>query len=350
MKIKFIIGNLKYFNSYAFVYPIYQSLKLISESVDLIINYSLDEKNYDLIFVDSKLFYEEFNNSNTLVIFETLKKLKKKCKFLIYCDNEASLFVNSKIHKYVDFYLKSKLPRDENYYNFEYYGLRSYTDFYHKKFNIIDNKADYSEILSKEDQSKNILGWNNGICDYSLFSNLKRTIFSLTKFTKLLKFNVKTNIKKINLSSRIIQNYSRNTINFQRDYILKNFSKIANTERVNKLKYFNELSQSYSSLSPFGWGEICYRDFEIFFNSSMLIKPSMNHIRTWPDYYRHEDTYIGFNWDFSNLDSILSKIDDKEYCINIGSRGNNYFMKFFKDEGKVLFVNYLNNIFKKIIK
>ena len=350
MKIKFIIGNLKYFNSYAFVYPIYQSLNTINESVNVKIEYSLDEKIYDLIFLDSKFFYDEFNNFNTSVIFGTLKKLRKKCRFLIYCDNEASLFINSEIYKYVDYYLKSKLPVNENYYNFQYYGLRSYTDFYHKKYQVKDDKINYSETISKDDQKKNILGWNNGICDYSLFSSVKRKIFSLTKFTKILKFDLKTNIKKINLSSRISQSYSRNTINFQRDFILKNFSKVTNTERVNKLKYFNELSQSYSSLSPFGWGEICYRDFEIFYNCSMLIKPSMSHIRTWPDYYRHEDTYLGFSWDFSNFENILSKIDDKEYCLNIGRRGNNYFMKYFKEEGKILFANYINNIFKKVLK
>ena len=65
MKIKFIIGNLKYFNSYAFVYPIYQSLNIINESVNIKIEYSLDEKIYDLIFLDSKFFYDEFNNFNT---------------------------------------------------------------------------------------------------------------------------------------------------------------------------------------------------------------------------------------------------------------------------------------------
>ena len=29
-------------------------------------------------------------------------------------------------------------------------------------------------------------------------------------------------------------------------------------------------------LSPFGWGEICYRDFEAALNGMLLIKPDMN--------------------------------------------------------------------------
>ena len=348
MKIKFIVGNLKYFNSYAFIYPVYQSLNLINESVDLKIDYSVDNKTYDLIFIDSKFFYEEFNKFKTSSIFDTLIKLKKKCNRLIYCDNEASLFINNQVYKYVDFYLKSKLPSNKNYYNLQYYGLRSFTDFYHKKFKVEDETVAYSNKIPFNNQKKNMLGWNNGICDYSLFSNLRRKIFSITKIIRLLEFGCKNNIKKNNLSSRISQNYSRNTINFQRDFILKNFSYVKDTERVNKLKYFKELSQSYSSLSPFGWGEICYRDFEIFYNSSMLIKPTMNHIKTWPDYYKHEDTYLGFSWDFSNFDNILSKIDNKEYCINIGTRGNNFYMNYFREEGKILFTNYINNIFAKL--
>ena len=119
MKINIIVGNLKYFNSYAFIYPIYQSLNLINDSVDLKIDYSIDNENYDLIFIDSKFFYEEFHKSNTQYIFGILEKLKKKCKQLIYCDNEASLFINNQIYKYVDFYLKSKLPSDKNYIIFD---------------------------------------------------------------------------------------------------------------------------------------------------------------------------------------------------------------------------------------
>ena len=54
-------------------------------------------------------------------------------------------------------------------------------------------------------------------------------------------------------------------------------------------------------MSPFGWGEICIRDFEAVVAGSLLIKPSMQHLRTLPDIYRNRKTYVAVQWDFSDL-------------------------------------------------
>ena len=66
-------------------------------------------------------------------------------------------------------------------------------------------------------------------------------------------------------------------------------------------------------LSPFGWGEICYRDFEASLGGNLLLKPSMDHIDTWPNIYR-EDCYLKLDWDFSNLD-IINEIFSNEKLI-----------------------------------
>ena len=350
MKINFLVGNLDYFNSYAFIYPIYKSLNIMSEQHEIKISYEENDENYDLIFVDSKYFYKFFLKNNFEEVSNTLINIKKKCKKLIYCDNEASLFINRNIYKHIDFYLKSKLPSDKNYYLQKYYGLRVYTDFYNKNFNITDKNENYSYILDETQLSKNILGWNNGICDYSYYSNYKRKIFSYTNFKFMLNFKVKK-IKKIKkISARISQTYDRETINFQRNYLIKTLKNLIETKRIRKKDYFNEISQSYSSLSPFGWGEICYRDFEIFLNKSMLIKPSMDHIQTWPDYYKDKETYIKFKWDFSDFEKIISLIENEEYCYHIGRNGHNYYMNFFNEDGKKIFSDYFENILNKIIK
>ena len=41
------------------------------------------------------------------------------------------------------------------------------------------------------------------------------------------------------------------------------------------------MSSAKFGLSPFGWGEIGARDFEIFINGSLLIKPDMSHLETY---------------------------------------------------------------------
>ena len=35
--------------------------------------------------------------------------------------------------------------------------------------------------------------------------------------------------------------------------------------------------------------------------------------------------------------------------MSIGAKGNNFFMNFFSEEGKILFTDYINNIFVKVI-
>ena len=60
-------------------------------------------------------------------------------------------------------------------------------------------------------------------------------------------------------------------------------------------------------LSPFGWGEICYRDFESILNRNLLVKPDMEHLETWPNIYKDEH-YFKLDWDSENLFEIENYI------------------------------------------
>lgn len=59
-------------------------------------------------------------------------------------------------------------------------------------------------------------------------------------------------------------------------------------------------------LSPFGWGELCLRDFEAVRAGSVLLKPDMGHLLTWPDIFIPFETYVPFSWD---VDDLLDKVD-----------------------------------------
>lgn len=50
-------------------------------------------------------------------------------------------------------------------------------------------------------------------------------------------------------------------------------------------------------MSPFGCGEVCFRDFEAVLNDSLLLKPHMDHLETWPDIFRPGETYVPISWD-----------------------------------------------------
>ena len=63
-------------------------------------------------------------------------------------------------------------------------------------------------------------------------------------------------------------------------------------------------NNSKISFSPFGWGELGARDYEIILGGSLLIKPRMDHMETWPNIFIPHKTYVPLEWDFSNLEEI----------------------------------------------
>lgn len=77
------------------------------------------------------------------------------------------------------------------------------------------------------------------------------------------------------------------------------------TGMVRKHQFMAELTRSRLCFSPFGYGELCWRDFEAFAVGAVLIKPDMSHLETMGDLFRPWETYIPVAWDLSDLDSVI---------------------------------------------
>lgn len=67
-------------------------------------------------------------------------------------------------------------------------------------------------------------------------------------------------------------------------------------------QYLQEIKKSRIVFSPFGWGEMCWRDFEAICYDCLLVKPSMSHIETEPNIFVEGKTYVSVKWDFSDLE------------------------------------------------
>ena len=346
MKISFIIDKNLNPNSYAFIFPVVINKKNFNEFQIDIINFQPNEV-FDIIFVDSKFFLKQFKINDFESIKTILKNLKKKCKKLIYCDNEASIFINNNLFNYIDVYLKGRLPNDISKYKKSFYGQREFTNFYYTKYGIQDEIENYSHTLEDDQIKKIVLGWNNGICDYSYLSIIKKLIF---KYSGKIFFNIKKiNSKKNNLiTARIKQTYNRNTINHHRKIYENLFSNFCKIERIPRMKYYKELKNSKFSFSPFGWGEICYRDFESFLYNCILIKPNMDHIITWPNYFIKNKTYVSIPWDLNDYNLIDKIFKNEEILEDIGAFGSHNYMKYFNNDENSFFVNHFKDIIKKI--
>ena len=169
---------------------------------------------------------------------------------------------------------------------------------------------------------------------------LLRENINIKKFTKTRKYKI---------SCRISSNYNNDLISWQREKAKKLLSNFCNTDLINKRKYHKELLNSKITFSPFGWGEICYRDFEAIFSGSLLLKPSMCHVETWPNLYLKNKTYMPCDWDLNNLIDVindLEKINNLDIIENARKLYNQYLSN---TSGKYEFVERFKKLIKELI-
>jgi len=112
-------------------------------------------------------------------------------------------------------------------------------------------------------------------------------------------------------------------------------------------EYINVLYNSKVAISPFGMGELCFRDFECMQFGTIIIKPSMSMVNTIPNIYESNDTYLSVMYDWSNLnetvDYVLSNFDALNERINKNIRE-----KFIEEYNYEKLCLYYYNLFRKL--
>jgi len=77
---------------------------------------------------------------------------------------------------------------------------------------------------------------------------------------------------------------------------------------VPQSQFIAELRMSKVCFSPFGYGEVCWRDYEAVAGGAILLKPDMGHIETDPDIFVPWETYVPLAWDLSDLNDTLERL------------------------------------------
>lgn len=96
--------------------------------------------------------------------------------------------------------------------------------------------------------------------------------------------------------------------------------------------YMKELRQARLCFSPFGYGELCWRDIEAMVEGSVLIKPNMDHLRTDPDLFISGETYLPVRWDFSDLEEVVKTALEKEdVCARIAQNAYNRMADYVRE-------------------
>jgi hypothetical protein len=253
-----------------------------------------------------------FPHDKSTLYFQHLRDHYEKIIYFEDSPDPRKIFTN--IIDYVDIYYKKSILKDRSLYKNEFYSQTVFGDYYHNKYKIDDDKVSISAPLTDQQIEKIKLAWNIGIGSYPR-TRVRRKICMYLKKTGLIYFmgiffnhpkNYKTNYKKTNFQCpmRLRSTIESASIDYQR--VL--FNKIAKTRAdlftfgILPLNLYNkELKRTKITISPFGLGEVCFRDFEAVINFSLLLKPDMEHLITWPNIYIKDKTYVPLQWDGSDF-------------------------------------------------
>lgn len=339
-------------------YPIWYNLKNLKKKGVKVrfINYSnLKRKTLsNIVGFDSRIInnlilkYGSVRETRRKGIIPLLKQLKKKVDSLLYFDNSDSTgHFHYEVFSYVDRYFKKQLLNDRNLYTKPLYRKRLFTDFYAR--NYFSNKIEETPkeyVLDSKYQPKLGLSWNFALKDYRYSTTLDRFLYGLSRKNNLKFYKPNIN-RKIILAANFTIKPSHEVVYFQRNQLLKILRNIYKSNpkfslgKIPKKIYLKTMRSSMAIVSPYGWGEICYRDFETFLAGAALIKPNMDHIDTWPNIYKKFETYLPIPWKIEEWESTLPNIlSDKKLLLKVAKNGQNSFKKIWTKEGNEKFCDH----------
>ena len=321
-------------NGAAFLFPILHYRRaLAARGIDIrLVGEAARARDCDVTIVDSKFHRARWERETTAVVSE-FEGLKRRASRLLYFDTtDSTAGVQVEILPVVDAYFKNQLLCDRGLYLKPIYGARIYADYYHRTLGINDSAPEYSSPVPDPTLlSKLYVSWNSGLADYSLLGPARMAIYRRMPLPALLRFPVavaRTSRPRPNpVSCRFGVAYSRQSVAWQRLAIRQKLGGRVATDKLSRLTYFRELAASKLVVSPFGFGEITLKDFEVFLTGGLLLKPDMTHLETWPDFFRAGETMIAHRWDLSDLEERIDEaLADEPRCHAIAGEGQSRYL------------------------
>jgi len=336
------------FISYFFLYPLLVNKNRLKEHrVSIKYFEFIKDSIYDCdaILLDSKYFSLLWDNRE--YVLSILDKIKDKCKQVIWLDSSASTgTTHFQVLPFVHKYWKKQLLKDRNLYEKQFYGARIYTDYYKKQFNLEDQRVGSFDSINRKYLNKLTISWNLGFGSYSAnrrVSNILGLIPWCLKEKLYYKYRLKAvshdSKRRLSVCFRGSSRYTNKALSFQRMKIIEKLqNRGVDTKPVSYRAYINELRNAKIAVSPFGAGEMCFRDFEIILSGSLLLKPSMDHLMTWPDFFIDNENYVSVKWDFSDFDDkIESLLGNPERIRQISLQAQKRYIYWFSSEGQEKF-------------
>lgn len=313
-------------------------------------NSHIDSRLYkhDIVIIIHRYFHQLLGNTvikDKSIIVDFLENLRSNGVKVIFFDaGDSSGSRELDLVEHCDLFLKKQVWKDRNAY-LHNNGDKSVRPWL-SEFDTAS--IEYYKPCHPDHLQKIDIGWNIGMADYRrtprIFTWLYTKLFWQPKWTS------SESTREINTVYRGSLN-KENAYAEQRNKLLNILNKSDNKGgiiggKVGKKKYLMELANSKFSISPFGWGEICYRDFEIIIAGSCLVKPDMSHLETWPDIFFPNETYIPVKWDLSDIEAVLEYLQtNRNFTKKIAKNAQISFKADYNN--RTLFVQRFKNLVEK---
>ncbi|MCR9258136.1 MAG: glycosyltransferase [Pseudomonadaceae bacterium] len=221
----------------------------------------------------------------------------------------------------VDVYIKKHLMRDKSTYRDGFCDTNLIE--YEAQWDVSFKPPRANGISDSHIDSKLVLGWNFAT-DRFLSSQIRNGPFPSRE-------------RPINLHCRIAVENGEPWYRHMRKRAFDAVSElgvanvIVSDQLIPSSMYWDELRKSKACVSPFGYGEVCWRDFEAIAAGAVLIKPDMGHLETQPDIYQPYETYVPVRWDWKDLaEKVHWVLESEERRSKIVVRAADVWSQFIK--------------------
>jgi len=326
-----------------------RSLKEVGIDARILYDDTPDLYDADCVILDGRVYRKWAGVDKELEVSALLERLNHRVKTVVWFDTtDGTGTTQFQFLPYVDKYLKLQVLRDRSLYQKSYYGGRFFSEYYHTEFGVADTD-EYPEMTPAPASELHKIGvaWGHPLSDYGRWGPwLKRLRSRLpipTWYTQRFVDPVNRNVAT---SFRFGTSYKRETVAFQRQLVRKTADKLGYpTAKIPRPEYLKELRSCKVAVSPFGWGEASYKDFEVIINGAALLKPDMSHMETWPELYVTGETYLPFKWDCSDLEEVIGLALTGDTWQKVAQQAQTVYGRYlFGHEARELFTNRFKEI------
>jgi hypothetical protein len=358
-KIVLLVSDDLTYKNTGLLFPILDKKAKLSDNgfdINIIFNEPDKVEECDRLLVADTVYTSAENDHRLL---EDLSKFRQIADKVLWVDTTDSSTVQtyaqlapevqSQIIPNVDRYLKKQLLADRQMYLSPIYESRLYTDHYIDHAGHEENPSDRHIQVTKQSHLEKLdLWWNIGLNPRIPFIGdiaeyYPKLVNIYEPIGRYLPFDAVSNLspmwaapgrpRPISVSGRFSSSFDSEAIEHHRKSMIRGLDRTIDTEKVAPKRYWTEIRNSKILLSPFGWGEICHRDFEGFMSGCIVVKPRMDHLVTWPPFFEEGETIITVDWEMDDLSRKVDDIlDNYDEYVSVAQRGQSRFKEYYSSE------------------